>query len=319
MSAAIVLPLNTAGGTGSRTAVVAEVNVASPVLPPGRPVRLAGRGTTFVREAMGPEDAPVVILLHGWGSTADLTWNRSYRALAQRHRVIALDHRGHGRGIKTHERFRLEDCADDVVALADSLNIDRFIPVGYSMGGPIASLIWRRHRSRVSGLVLCATSRRFNHTPSRRAAFAVLNGTSSLASIGAFRSVGHLSRAAWSRRLERRGDSAWAIEQTLRHDWPQVLAAGHEIGRFDSTDWIGGVDVPAAVVATLDDEVVATPHQLALADSVAQASVHRVQGGHAACSASSGQFAAMLVRACDSVRERMTPGSDGSSGVRVTA
>lgn len=303
MSAGIVLPRNTAAGIRSRAAPAADV----PALPPGRSVQLARRGTTFIRETSGPPGAPVVILLHGWGSTADLTWNRSYQALARQYRVIALDHRGHGRGIKTRQRFRLEDCADDVVALADSLGVDRFIPVGYSMGGPIASLVWQRHRDRVGGLVMCATSSRFNDTPSRRAAFAVLNGTSSLAALSAFRSLGHLSRVAWSRRLERRGDSAWAIEQVLQHDWPQVLAAGHEIGRFDSTGWIGSVDVPTAVVATLNDDVVATHGQLALADSVVQATLHKVLGGHAACNAST-QFTTTLVDACDSVRQRMADG-----------
>ena len=53
--------------------------------------------------------------------------------------------------------FRLEDCADDVVALADELGVRSFIPVGYSMGGPIAQLVWKRHPSRVEGMVLCAT------------------------------------------------------------------------------------------------------------------------------------------------------------------
>ena len=303
MTDAALFPVKTAAGTGARTEVAEHAAVRTPALPSGRSVDLVGRGTTFVREAAGPMGAPVVFLLHGWSSTADLTWSRSYRALAREYRVIALDHRGHGRGIRTPERFCLEDCADDVVALADALGIEQFIPVGYSMGGPIASLVWRRHRDRVSGLVLCATSRRFNHTPSRRAAFALLSGTSSLASMGAFRSVGTASRAAWSRRLERRGDSARAIEQILQHDWPQVLAAGQEIGRFDSTDWIGGVDVPTAVVATLNDELVATKYQRALAAAVGQATVHEVPGGHAACSLASTRFAGALLDACGAVTQ----------------
>lgn len=304
MSAAFLLPLNTAGSTGTRRTSTVDRSTHRPTLPPGRSIRLASRGTTFVREAAGPSGAPVVILLHGWSSTADLTWSRSYRALAQHYRVLAIDHRGHGRGIRTRDRFRLEDCADDVVALADELGIPRFIPVGYSMGGPIASLVWRRHRERVQALVLCATSRRFNHTSSRRLAFALLNGSSALASVGAFRSVGQVSHAAWSRRLERRGDAAWTIEQVGRHDWPQVFAAGHEIGRFDSTSWIGDVDVPTAVVATLDDDVVSTQHQFALADAVGQASVHTVAGGHAACSSSSSPFAGAVVDACRAVTSR---------------
>ncbi|MFK8024678.1 MAG: alpha/beta fold hydrolase [Ilumatobacter sp.] len=275
----------------------------APPLPPGRPLRLPGRGTTFIREIAGPPAAPTLMLLHGWGSTADLNWHRCYHALGQRFRVIALDHRGHGRGLDTRQRFRLEDCADDAVAVADALGVDRFIPVGYSMGGPIASLVWKRRPERVGGLIMCATSRRFNETRSKRAGFTILKGTSTLASVGPFRSIGRLSGAAWSRRLERRGDAAWTVEQVLRHDWTQVLAAGHAIGRFDSTEWIGDVDVPSAVIVTRGDEIVPTHDQLGLADAVPTASVQVIDGGHTACSAAAGHFVPALLNACTTVTQ----------------
>ncbi len=108
------------------------------------------------------------VLLHGWTATADLNWFTCYTALAEQYRVVALDHRGHGRGIRSRKFFRLDDCADDAVAVCDVLGIERFIPVGYSMGGPIAQLIWQRHRQRMAGLVLCATSAYF--ATSRRGA-----------------------------------------------------------------------------------------------------------------------------------------------------
>ena len=120
---------------------------SDPWLPPGRWVELPGRGTTFVRDLPGPPGAPTVVLLHGLLATADLNWSGCYAALGEHFRVIALDHRGHGRGIRSHGRFRLEDCADDAVALADVLGLHTFIAVGYSMGGPIAQLLWHRHPS----------------------------------------------------------------------------------------------------------------------------------------------------------------------------
>ena len=58
-------------------------------------------------------------------------------------------------------RFRIEDLADDAVAVADELGIERFIPVGYSLGGAVAQMIWKRHPERVSGLVLAATARNY--------------------------------------------------------------------------------------------------------------------------------------------------------------
>src|SRR6266851_2774754 len=95
-------------------------------VPGGRWVELPGRGTTFVREVLGPQGAPTVVLLHGLGATGALNWFSVFEPLGARFRVLAIDQRGHGRGIRSTHRFRLADCADDVVALADALKIDTF-------------------------------------------------------------------------------------------------------------------------------------------------------------------------------------------------
>ena len=110
----------------------------------------------------GPPGAPTILLLHGWTASADLNWFACYAPLARHYRVLAIDHRGHGRGIRTRARFRLADCADDAAALIDQLGTGPVIAVGYSMGGPIAQLLWHRHRDKVAGLVLCATTDRFS-------------------------------------------------------------------------------------------------------------------------------------------------------------
>jgi pimeloyl-ACP methyl ester carboxylesterase len=79
-------------------------------------MELPGRGTTFVRSLPGPPGAPTLVLLHGWTASADLNWFRCYEPLGEQYRVLALDHRGHGKGIRSKKTFRLEDCADDAVA-----------------------------------------------------------------------------------------------------------------------------------------------------------------------------------------------------------
>jgi pimeloyl-ACP methyl ester carboxylesterase len=92
----------------------------TPSLPRARRVRLRDRGVTFVHEGARPPGAPTVILLHGLGATAALNWFTSFPALDPRFHVVAPDHRGHGRGMRAGTPFTLEDCADDVVALADA-------------------------------------------------------------------------------------------------------------------------------------------------------------------------------------------------------
>src|SRR5690606_7882613 len=134
-----------------------------------------------LREVPGPPGAPTIVLLHGWTSTADLNFFRCYTPLGARYRVLAFDHRGHGHGLRTRASFRLEDCADDVVAMADAMALDRFVAVGYSMGGPVAQLLWHRHPERVAALVLCATAARFNAERRERRTFLQLGGLARLA------------------------------------------------------------------------------------------------------------------------------------------
>src|SRR5882724_7638081 len=109
-------------------------DVAGPDIPLGRRVELPGRGTTFFREVAGPPGAPTVLLLHGLIASGGLNWFQAFGPLGKHFRVVAIDHRGHGRGMRSWRRFRLADCADDAAALLDVLGIEHAIAVGYSMG-----------------------------------------------------------------------------------------------------------------------------------------------------------------------------------------
>src|SRR5262245_41794061 len=75
-------------------------------------VATRGRACWCIREAPGPKGAPPLVLLHGLAATGRLNWYTALPALAERYRVVVVDHRGHGRGIRTRH-FRLVDCADD--------------------------------------------------------------------------------------------------------------------------------------------------------------------------------------------------------------
>ena len=134
------------------------IQPVGPALPPGAIVRVPGRGDVFVRYSAGPPGAPTVLLLHGWMASADLNWPGTFEALAGRCHVLAMDVRGHGRGIRSTEPFSLEDCADDAAGLLRELGVREAVVVGYSMGGAIGLLMARRHPGRVRGLVLVASA-----------------------------------------------------------------------------------------------------------------------------------------------------------------
>ena len=277
---------------------------AAPPLPPGRPVELPGRGTTFVRELRGPRGAPTLVLLHGLGVDADLNWFPSYAPLSERYPVLALDHRGHGRGVRTH-RFRLADCADDVDALCNVLRLKRVVPVGYSMGGPIAQLLWHRHHDRVSGMVLCATASRFTQSAARQAAAAMGPAIAGFARITP-RALPYnpIIRQLVASRMSDPGLRQWVASRERRTDPTAVLQAAAAIGRFSSRDWIGGVEVPTAVVVTQFDRLVPRARQEELVARIGTATEHRVLGDHAVCVTRPDLFVPALLDACSAVTGR---------------
>src|SRR4029079_12078027 len=113
--------------------------IPPPYLPPARVSLLPGRGEVFYRHHEGGQPGePTVVLLHGWTATADLQWFTAYEELGARYSYVAIDHRGHGRGLRSLQKFRLEDAADDAAALCELLGLKDVILAGYPMGGPIA-------------------------------------------------------------------------------------------------------------------------------------------------------------------------------------
>ena len=272
-----------------------------PPLPPARPVALPGRGVTFVHESARLPGAPTLILLHGLGATAALNWFTSFPALDQRFHIVAPDHRGHGRGIRAGTPFTLQDCADDVVALADALQIDRFFAVGYSMGGPIAQLIWRRHPHRLAGLVMCATGYRFRASPREHVMFAALPALEqvhrALPDAVARRVIAQISRSY----LAETRYADWAQREVLLRDPKAVLQAAMELGKYSARDWIGEIDVPTSVIIHTRDQVVAPPRQLELASVVPAAASHLVSADHFAVVRDPRRFLHALVGAIEQV------------------
>ena len=272
-------------------------------LPPGRLIDIPDRGQTFIREVQGPDNAPTLILLHGWTATADLNWFTCFEELGKHFNVVALDHRGHGQGIRSRSAFRLEDCADDVVALADILGINTFIPVGYSMGGTIAQLIWKQHEHRVNGLVLCSTAPIFAKSREERLGFLGLTGLATIARFTPTQTVDWITEQVYLQR-KAEGLDQWAIEEMSGHDWRQILEAGKEIGSFNSLKWLSEVDVPTSVVITTQDQVIPPERQQRLLDLLKDVDVHLVDGGHNAIYAEQRTYVPKLVAACNSVYQR---------------
>lgn len=275
-------------------------------IPEGRMVELPGRGSTYVTDTPGPTpDAPTIVLLHAVGCTGLLTWYPSIGPLSERFRVVTLDQRWHGRGIQSEE-FSLHDCADDVAALVEALDLGPVIVAGYSMGSIIAQRVWRQHPEVTAGLVLCATTDRFRSSVSER----VFHQGLEVAMLGAK----GVSRSRTAVRASRSAASALDIATEDIHDWSlaqmrstspwavgQAVAA---LGRHHSRPWLSAIDVPTAVVVTRRDRVIPTQRQIDLARRIPGATIHDIDAGHAACVLQAETFVPALVEAARTVQAR---------------
>ena len=275
-------------------------------IPQGRMVELPGRGSTYVTDTPGPSpDSPAIVLLHALGCTGLLTWYPAVAPLSRRFRVVTLDQRWHGRGIRS-EDFSLVDCADDVAALIDVLDLDEVIVAGYSMGSIVAQRVWRQHGPRIRGLVLCATTDRFQMTIPERLFFSAMGTTMlTLRTVSRSRTAVHASRAAArALDLDPRDIEEWALSE-LRSTSPWAVAqAVAALGRHHSRPWLGDIDVPTAVVVNRHDHVISPSRQLAFARAIPGATIHDIDTGHAACVLETETFVPAVVEAAATVNAR---------------
>lgn len=284
-----------AADTHAEPAAVPEPPVA---LPPGRILHVPGRGEFFVRDT-GEGGGSTVLLLHGWMFSSDLNWFTTYADLqAAGHRVVALDHRGHGRGLRSPDPFRLQDCADDAAAVLRELDAGPALVVGYSLGGAVAQLVARDHPDVTAGIVLCATANDWSE-PKLRLLWSAMTGLRLL--------LGLSPEAIWRRVMVLMGEdggtgTTWQAAELARGSAVALAEAGRELGRFDSRPWNGTLGMPSAVVVTRDDTSVPPAKQRALATSLGAPSFE-APGTHGAVTMLPETFNPVLLRALDAVRE----------------
>ena len=231
-------------------------------MPLTRLVDLPGRGTTRVWERTGPRGAETVVLIHGVACTAELNWGK----VSRRSDVISGSSlptcAAMATGFRLLSRFRLEDCADDIAALAGVLDIRRFAAVGYSMGGMVAQLLYRRHAALLSGLVLCSTATNVRGSPAEQLAAqmrwpvvaAALRWNPMLNLMGA-----EAFGTALLGRVDDPETGRWVRAQLSRTTLATVVSAMDAVAEFTSDGWISQVDAPTAVIVTGRDVLLAGP------------------------------------------------------------
>jgi len=119
-------------------------------------------GIDIYFEQHGESGEPLV-LMHGY--TGDITdWRFQFPEFSRTHRVLMMDHRGHGRSDAPRERdsYTIDQMANDALALTESLGLERYHLVGHSMGGAIAQEMALSSPGRLLSLTLHDTAHQFD-------------------------------------------------------------------------------------------------------------------------------------------------------------
>ncbi len=123
----------------------------------GKDITIVINNLTVSYNDDGPENAPVIIFIHGFPLNKSM-WNNQTEALKSSYRVIAYDVRGHGNSGMGNEDFAIELFVLDLIGLMDALKIDKAVLCGLSMGGYIALNAIATHPARIGALVLSDTN-----------------------------------------------------------------------------------------------------------------------------------------------------------------
>lgn len=112
-------------------------------------------GVTLNVALAGPEDAPPIVLLHGFPES-HRTWRGVAPLLEDEFRLIMPDQRGFAGSDRPLDvaEYATDKLIDDIFALADALNVESFALVGHDWGGAIAWPAALRNDPRLSKLAI---------------------------------------------------------------------------------------------------------------------------------------------------------------------
>jgi 3-oxoadipate enol-lactonase len=224
-------------------------------------------------DALGPRDAPVVVLSNSLGSTPAM-WDGQVRALSRHLRVVRYDHRGHGDSPVPPGPYELADLGADVLALLDRLGLERVHWCGLSLGGMVGMWLAINAPERIDRLVLCCSSARLGPPEmwAERAATVREHGVEAIADAG-------IGRWLTPEFIEHRPEATAQVRAMLAATPAEGYAACcGAIERMDLLPDLGAIRAPTLVIAAADDPATPPEHGEAIAERVPGARLVIVDG-----------------------------------------
>jgi 3-oxoadipate enol-lactonase / 4-carboxymuconolactone decarboxylase len=213
--------------------------------------------------AEGPASAPPLLLGPSLGTSYAL-WDKVAPELSISHRVVRWDLPGHGGSAAglIGPGATVAGLADLVLALADSLGIERFGYAGVSLGGAVGLHLAVHHPERVESLAVICSSSHFNGSrpwEEREGMQWLLESANSRWFAGDF-SVPELIR-----------DHAEA-------DPSSYAACCDALASFDLRDRLAEISAPTLLIAGRQDPATPPPHLREIADAVPRATLVELPG-----------------------------------------
>ena len=190
-------------------------------------------------------EGPPVVLIHGLGSSGE-DWEEQVEVLAERHRVVTVDLRGHGESDRPPGPYSIEKFAADVAGVILQLGVGSVHVVGISLGGMVGFQLAVDRPSLVRSLVVINSGPKF---PGRS-----IKGRLALASrrmIIRFKGMNGMGRAV-AKKLFPRKDQVHLrerfVERFSRNDKRSYKATLRAIKHFDVLDRVSAIRCPVLVV-----------------------------------------------------------------------
>jgi len=214
---------------------------------------------------------PPLLLVHGFPLDHSM-WARQIEDLSGDFRVIAPDLRGFGRSDVTDGTVSMEQFADDLAALLDAIGVsDKATLCSLSMGGYVAWQFWRRHRSRLNGLILCDTRAEADSPEAARARLesadrAIIDDVEFLAD-------SMIEKLFASFTLRDRPDVVDTTRNIMLATAPAGAAAALRgmAARRDSKEILSDIDVPTMVICGEHDVISPVDEMRGIAERIAGA------------------------------------------------
>src|SRR3954470_9712255 len=292
-----------------------------------REVVLHGHPVSF-KEA-GPQDAPVVVLLHGIAGSSH-TWDPVVPLLVPDVRIIAPDLLGHGLSAKPRGDYSLGAFASGVRDLLDLIDVEHVTVVGHSLGGGVAMQFAYQFPERCERLVLVASGGlgREVHLLLRAATLPgadwVLPALTSAGLLGVGRRAGGLLRRL---RLAPGGDlevlahgfaslDNGGSRQAFLHTVRAVIEPGGQ--RVSAQDRLGLAELlPSLIVWGEKDSIIPVEHGEAAHAAMPGSRFEVFPGcGHMPHDAEPERFAALLVEFCETTKPAKLTADHWATAIR---